>query len=249
VEQENMSDRLSQIPTLWTLVLRGVGGSGAAEVGAQRALLERYGKAVHRYLLACVRNADTADELFQEFALRLLNGNLRRANPDRGRFRDFVKGVLFHLVEKHRRRETQHPRQLPAHFPDPASEPPSFSDLDREFLVRWREGLLARTWEALAEVERQSGQLFCTVLSLRRDYPDLHSPDLARLLSTKVGRPFTAPGFRKALERARKKFDQLLCQEVVQTLADPTMDELLDELEELGLLRYCRPAFGGTEAK
>ena len=36
---------------------------------------------------------EAAAEVFQEFALQLVHGNLRGANPERGRFRNFVKGT------------------------------------------------------------------------------------------------------------------------------------------------------------
>jgi DNA-directed RNA polymerase specialized sigma24 family protein len=65
---------------------------------ARRQLLLRYGRAVHRYLLGALRDADAADELSQESALRFLRGGLRGADSQRGRFRTFLKGVLCHLV-------------------------------------------------------------------------------------------------------------------------------------------------------
>ena len=37
-------------------------------------LLQRYQGVVYRYLLGSLRDADAADELFQEFALRCLQG-------------------------------------------------------------------------------------------------------------------------------------------------------------------------------
>src|SRR5215471_8707719 len=97
----DMSDpttRLNQIATLWSVVRQAHNDPGAQGQAAKAALLERYGGAVHRYLLGALRDRNAAEELAQEFAFRFLHGGLRGADRERGRFRDFVKGGLFHLV-------------------------------------------------------------------------------------------------------------------------------------------------------
>ncbi len=47
---------------------------------------------------------------------------------------------------------------------------------------------------------------------------------------------------RKTLERARNKYADFLLHEVAQTLKKPTVAELEEELADVGLLTYCRPA-------
>ena len=79
-EQKSIPDRLSQIATLWSVVGHAHEEPGEAVIAAQRLLLERYGGAIRRYLLAAVRDPDAADELFQTFAYRFLHGDLRGAN-------------------------------------------------------------------------------------------------------------------------------------------------------------------------
>ncbi len=75
---------------------------------AQRELLNRYGGAVRRYALAALRNEEAADDVFQEFALRFVRGDFGKANPDKGRFRSFVKTTIYHL----RQRSTQGRRRF-----------------------------------------------------------------------------------------------------------------------------------------
>ena len=60
--------------------------------------------------------------------------------------------------------------------------------------------------------------------------------------SCRRGRPFTAAGVRQTLHRAREKFAGLLLDEITHSLEDPTTEQLEQELVELGLLDYCRPA-------
>jgi RNA polymerase sigma-70 factor (ECF subfamily) len=114
--------------------------------------------------------------------------------------------------------------------------------LDQEFLERWREELLAHAWEALAEVERQSGQPYHAVLSSKVEQRQVRSAELAVRLSAERGRPFTEDGIRQVLHRARKKFAELLVAEVARSLQTAEPEALERELVELGLLDYCRSA-------
>jgi RNA polymerase sigma factor (sigma-70 family) len=240
MDPKDVNRPLNHISTLWTVVCRAHDGPADAVGAAQQQLMQRYRGAVYRYLLAAVRDADAAEDLAQEFALRFIQGKLRRANPAQGRFRDYLKGVLVHLIADYHRR-----RRAPLPLPDDAREPAAPTAQpgdDPAFLASWRQELLGRTWEALAALERRTGQSFHTVLAFRRDHPDLRSEGMAKQLSAQLGKPLTAAGVRQTLRRARDKFADLLLDEVVQTLNQPTVDELGQELADLELLEYCQTA-------
>ena len=66
--------------------------------------------------------------------------------------------------------------------------------------------------------------------------------ELAQQLSARLNRPLTAPGVRQILHRARAKFGELLLEEVFHSLRYPSAELLEQELIDLGLLPYCRPA-------
>ncbi len=68
------------------------------------------------------------------------------------------------------------------------------------------------------------------------------SAQVAGELGARLGRPLTAAGVRQTLHRARDRFADLLLDEVVHSLDRPAVTHLEDELIELGLLEYCRPA-------
>jgi RNA polymerase sigma-70 factor (ECF subfamily) len=243
MDANQANSRLADITTLWTVVCRAHGDPAAAAGvdEAKRELLERYGKAVYRYLAGAVRDADVAGDLAQEFAVRLLQGRLRRADPERGRFRDFVKGVLFHLIADFHRRRKSRPKPLASAALDAAAPEPAAAQ-DRAFDESWRDELLSRTWNALASVPGQAGATFVAVLRFRTQHPACHSPEMAEKLSAQLGKPVTAAWVRQTLHRARDRFADLLIQEVVQTLASPTETELEQELIDLGLLAYCEEA-------
>lgn len=240
-------NRLSQIATLWTLVRNAHEGPQEEVRAAQQKLVERYGGAVRRYLQGVVRDPELADELFQEFALALVKGELHGANPDRGKFRQFVKGVLFHLVADHHKKRKL--AQLHSEMPEPAVSAASFSSLDRDFVRSWRDDLLARCWTALQAQETETGQLFWTVLRFRADHPDLSSQRMAEELAKQLDKPLTAAGVRQTLHRAREKFAELVLDEVIQSMETPNQEALEEELIELNLLEYCRPALERREGK
>jgi len=241
MQPENHNQRLSLISTLWSLVCQAHRGPAEAANSARQQLLERYGGAVRRYLRRVLRDPDGADEVFQDFALQLLHGDLHGANPKRGRFRNFVKGTLFHLIADYRKQRLGWPGPLPA---DDAALAANLEDVasDRQFMESWCDELLARAWAALAAIETASGQPLYAVLRFRADHPDIRSPQMAEQLAAQLGRPFTAAGVRQALHRAREKFADRLLNEVSHSLHNPTAEHLEQELADLGLLDYCRPA-------
>jgi RNA polymerase sigma-70 factor (ECF subfamily) len=210
---------------------------------ARQHLLTRYARAVHRYLLGALHDSDAANDLSQEFALRFIRGDFRSADPARGRFRDFVKGVLSHLIADHHRKRRAQPQSMPSGLAPAAPEEP-MAESDRQFLESWRDELFARTWEALQRFEARTGQPFHTVLRFRVDHPDLGSKQLAEQFGARLGKAITPVGMRQMLRRARAKFWDLLLEEVVQTLENPSDDQLEQELIDLGLLELkgCRDA-------
>jgi RNA polymerase sigma-70 factor (ECF subfamily) len=232
---------LSQITTFWEQVRGACGCRGFVQKGALDAVMNRYHLAVYRYLLGALRDPDAAEELFQEFALRFARGGLRGADPQRGRFRDYLKGALRHLIADHKRRP-QGPEPLRADPPDPAAEPWDSAESDRLFLESWRDELLAQAWAALEAGEREAGSPLHTVLRLRSEHPDLRASQLAERLAERLGRPITEHATRMMLCRARQRFADLLVEEVGRSLERPQPGQLEQELLHLGLLEHCRPA-------
>src|SRR5262245_53268672 len=112
MSESDFSSRLSRISTQWSVLFQAHQGQSEEIRTAQRELAQRYCGAVYRYLMGMVRDPDVADDLAQEFAVRFLAGKFRRVDPDRGRFRDFLKTALRHLVADHFRRLRKQPQGL-----------------------------------------------------------------------------------------------------------------------------------------
>ena len=47
---------------------------------------------------------------------------------------------------------------------------------------------------------------------------------------------------RQTLHRAREKFAAILLDKISQTLRDPTIGDVEQELIDIGMIEYCRPA-------
>lgn len=241
-EPSLIQDRLSVIVTRWTLLQQAHGSSPKTARQAQERLLNRYGGAIRRYLLGCVRNTDQADELYQEFAIKFIEGGLHGANPEKGRFRHYLKGVLFHLLaDQHQKRKRQ-PAGWHSELPEPAESGTSTPEAEAAFQEQWRAELLANAWIQLEAEEKANGQLSFTVLSYRRDHPDDRSEAMAQALSKQSGKPMTAAGLRQSLHRARERFADILLEQVAHSLSEPTVESLQEELVDLKLVQYCEPA-------
>ncbi len=142
--QPELDERLSRISTFWSMVVEAHGDPTDAKQTARNRLLQRYSGAAYRYLLGAVRDPDTATELTQEFALRFIRGDFHRADPKRGRFRDYVKTALVHLVTDYYRSRQAWPKPLADDVPDRAAAAIIGESADDDFLASWRAELLER---------------------------------------------------------------------------------------------------------
>jgi RNA polymerase sigma-70 factor (ECF subfamily) len=241
---------LSRIQTMWTAVRQAHDAQGDALAQAQQALIERYSGALYRYALGALKDPHAADEVFQEFAVRFVRGFFKRADPERGRFRDLVKRALQNLIVDYQRKRGAIREREMSEGMEPAEPEASLAgDLDRSFIDRWREELLNRAWEALQEVEKETGQPHYTVLRFRADNPETTSMNMAEVISQKLGKAYRADSLRQVLHRARERFAELLMAEVARSLGQPSREELTQELIDLGLLSYCRSALDKYEPK
>lgn len=236
---------LGQISTVWTMVSRAHGGPRVAEADAQKSFMERYYGAVYRYFLAALRDPDAAQELFQEFAERFLRGSFARFDPAKGRFRDYLRMALRNMIRDHCKRQTSRSHVDLAEIPEPTAHTVDQPDaLHDEFLHSWRAEILTRAWDALRNEKRRSGLPFHIVLERNMQSPDNTSDELACELTAVLKPPkrFSGPLVRKTLQLARQRYADLLVREVAQSLGNHTVEQLEQELIDLGLIGYCREA-------
>jgi RNA polymerase sigma factor (sigma-70 family) len=252
MDQPPPPDRLSQVSTSWTVLLQAHHDEAGAETArqARTRLLERYEPVVRLYLRGALRQwpnrDDAVEECFQDFALRFVSGAFRKATPDRGRFRDYLKTTLRNLVTDYQRKRRHQPAPLGAH--EPAAEATAAED-DREFLSIWRDELLRRSLLALEQHDQAKGQYLYTVLRWRMDHPQMRSHVMAEQLGARLNRSLNAVWVRKRLALARTKLAEFLLAEVRQALNEnSSADAVEQELIDLGLFEYCRSALDNDRA-
>lgn len=240
MDHDSIPSRLSQIATNWSLIRQAHNGGDEVRL-AQACLFERYQRAIYSYLVASLRSQDAAQEVFADFALRLVEGRFHGAAPQRGRFRDYLKTALIRMLVDYRRRAARPPHHASldtAHLDSLADD----TDEAATFDASWREEILHRTWEALADHERQQSRPYCTILRYRTEHPDETSATMATAISKQLGREYRPDATRQILQRARKKFADLLLDEVATTLHTEDLEAVEEEVIALQLLPYCRSA-------
>lgn len=232
-------NHISRITTIWTELALAHGSDADLARRAQGKVVERYSPSIYRYLHKVLGDANSADEVFQEFALLLVKGSFAGADPDRGRFRDYLKVSLLRLVTKYRRRVAL-ANEVKLDF-DAIDERIS-SDFDQAFRESCRDELLATAWKRLQDEESRSDNVGYSVLRYRSIHPQQTSDQAALDLSEQLDRDLTAASVRKSLQRAREQFAKFLWEETGKAISDPDATAIESELGELGLLSWCRPA-------
>ena len=224
--------------THWSLVLRaGQGGDAAAEASLA-ALCERYWFPVYAYTRRRGYDAHQAQDLTQEFFVRILEKNvLAAASPERGRFRSFLLTSAKNFLANAWDREQAEKRgggRRPLSFDAAAGEsrlaldPADHLTPDKVFERQWAltllETVVARVQEefALAGKERHFA-LLKGALSGERAFSSYAAA--AAELGVSEG------AARQAAHRLRKRYRELLRQEIAHTVADPSdVDEEIRSL-------------------
>ena len=179
--------------------------------------------------------------------MKFVRGDFKSVDPERGRFRSFVKTILFRMVALHYRKKSASKVKVVENVPEP--ERPAAAELvdDELFLQSWREDVLTRTWALLEREESQGGPAYNTILRVRVGNPTADSDQLATLLSQATGKSVTPGNARVQVHRAREKFAKLLIETIADSLDQADRDSIESELIELRLIDYCREMLANSK--
>jgi DNA-directed RNA polymerase specialized sigma24 family protein len=225
----------SFIPTRWTLVLRANAASPEGRV-ALSDLCAAYYQPVFVFLRRTGFDADTARDHAHSFFAHLLQRGFAGPDPERGRFRSYLLGAVKYFViglQNHARREKRGGGMThesldagvesspPLMIGDPTATPMA-EVFDRE----WAVAVMNRAVAALAAEHRGGRSAQFEALQ-----PWLMGDDAASHAETAKKLGMTEGAVKVAVHRLRKRFRELLRQEIAQTLDDDA--DVEDELRYL----------------
>ena len=238
------SSHLSRIETQWSVVNKA--HNSKSNEPALSQLLETYGPAIKRYLMASMRNPEAVDEVFQEFALKLVRGDFRVADSKKGQFRKLIKTVLYRLMIDYYRRAQRDVRfGSGQEVEDIGAESIQADSLDNNFTIAWRSSLLETAWNRLQRLQLQTSKPYHLVLRARVDHPEMTTRQLYDHLQTASEDLPKETAFRVFLHRARKRFAAILLDLIKESIDDPSPEDIEMELIELGLHHFCKPMING----
>jgi DNA-directed RNA polymerase specialized sigma24 family protein len=238
-------NRLSQIATSWRQLAQLV----ARQPGQQAAMqlfLDRYGPAALAFLKGLSRSSEVAESLYQDLCVKVLEGKLARVldarneGADKGRFRDYLKAVIINLWRDYQRTKKPAGLSQAEEVPEPGPTPEEV--LEAEFEECWRKRLLDLAWRDLKEREQKRKKERCVpyFTALRLTVRGVDSAEACSQIAAKSGSPCSPERYWQLVHRAREFFAESIWAHVTQSLDNPTPEQVVEELTDLGLLRYCR---------
>ncbi|HMC61252.1 MAG TPA: sigma-70 family RNA polymerase sigma factor [Candidatus Solibacter sp.] len=217
----------SQFPTTrWTLVVAAGDPHRKEARSALVYLCENYWYPLYAYLRRRGYPAHRAQDLTQEFFIRVLEGRyLDRADPEKGRFRWFILTSLkFYVADEEDRDRAQkrgggtvEPLEFPSGEQRYQREPGHDETPERIFERRWALTVLDRVVERLREEFVQHGrpEHFDRLKVFLLGQSDTPYAALAREMNTSEG------ALKVAIHRLRKRYRELFRREIADTVADP----------------------------
>jgi RNA polymerase sigma-70 factor (ECF subfamily) len=213
------------VTTQWTQVLATRGDSPEARQ-ALSDLCAAYYTPVFVLIRRATPNEEVARDLTQEFFARLLaRAGLGQVDPERGRFRFFLLGAVKHFlsdVHDEQGRLKRGGGQVHVSLDAGTDSSPGLEVADAslpspelEFDREWAVTLLARALDRLGR--EQVGKQFAALKPwLTGDKQEVSLADVAARLGTSEG------ALRVALHRLRKRFRELVKEEIAGTVGDST---------------------------
>jgi RNA polymerase sigma-70 factor (ECF subfamily) len=224
--------------TQWSLVLAAADSANPESRRALEILCGRYWYPIYAHARFLGHEPDEAQDLTQGFFAYILEKHvLKVADPQRGRFRAFLKGTFSHFLANERRTARAQKRgggksHLSFEFDTAESryllEPADESTPELNFERTWARTMLERSLDRLAaEMEAQGASE-----RFRRLEPFLTGrPEGSSYREIGAELDMGEGAVKGAVHRMRQRFGRLLREEVAQTVSDS--GQLDDELRHL----------------
>ncbi len=224
--------------THWSMIISAGRKSSLESKRALESLCAIYWCPLYAYARRRVSDANEAQDLTQAFFAELLEKNyVGTAIPDRGRFRAFLLTAFKHFMSKQWQKSKAQKRggdrtHLSLNFDSADSslqiEPSSYLTPEQIYDQQWAIAMLARTLERLqGEMERTGRENLFN--ELKGFIVGNTTGATYAQVSQKLGMSEAAA--KKAASRLRRRYQELLRDEISQTVSDP--EEIEDEIRNL----------------
>ena len=223
--------------TSWSLILRAASNDDSEARLALAVLCEHYWYPVYAYIRRQGESVADAEDLTQGYFARFLEkGVVRDVHRDRGRFRAFLLASVRHFLSNERDRDRASKRgggrrllSLDAELAESryACVPVDPMTPERQFERNWALALVERAQERLAQeaARRGTADRFASLRPhLLGDEPEAAYDVIARQWGTGES------AVRVALHRLRRRFGQVLREEIGRTVDSP--EDVEDELRQ-----------------
>ncbi len=232
--------RLSFQTTRWSVVQRATGSDDEAAQAALAALCEAYWYPIYAYIRRSGRNPHDAEDLTQGFFAWLLERDtLAMADAEKGKLRSFLLTCARRFLgDEHDRAMAQkRGAAVLASFDSTqaeeryAAEPVDNLSPDRLFQRRWALTILEHALVLLGE--EFTGDRKAEVFTALRPFlgfgpdPEKRYEEVATTLGLPLGT------VKNHVFRLRKRWRELIFEQVSMTLAEATDEEIKGELAEL----------------
>jgi RNA polymerase sigma factor (sigma-70 family) len=224
--------------THWSVVLAAGRQQSPQAAAALERLCATYWYPLYAYVRHRGHSPEDSKDLTQEFFYRLLQGNyLARVDPRKGKFRSFLLAAMNHFLanEWDRARTLKRGGYLTFLSLDELQAEQRYHCED--FSGRSPEEIYEKTW-ALALLDQVLGRLREETAAaghlarfeelkpvLMGESPALTYAEMALKLGT------TEPALKVAVQRLRRRYGELLREQIAQTVPGP--EEVEDELRHL----------------
>lgn len=225
-------------PTRWSLVGRAGDQHTRVAADALETLCRTYWYPLYAFARRSGNSPHDAQDWVQSFfEYLLIHRVVGKAEPGRGRFRSFLLGTFKHFVSTERRRQFAQKRgggrtfiSLDEQATEEryASEPVDAHTPETLFELSWARTVLARVAASLEQEYAGAGKLEAFKLL----QPHLQSGrQISSFADTAKALGKSEDAVKSAVMRLRQRFQQLLREQIAQTVT--TKDEVEEELQHL----------------
>jgi RNA polymerase sigma-70 factor (ECF subfamily) len=225
--------------THWSVVVRAGQSGTPGACRALSALCENYWFPLYAFVRQAGHSAEEAQDLTQAFFVELLAKNvLAVADPQRGKFRSFLLGAMKHFVSKEHRRQRAQKRGgrqtvlsldfIAGENRYRGMEPADNLTPERLYEKRWALALLDLAFVRLRDEFSAAGIL--PQFDVLKQFLGGRAADVSyRQIGEELA--MTEGAVKVAVHRMRRRYRELLRDEIAQTVSGP--EELEDELRDL----------------